>query len=1002
MKAEDFPAFFEALHGYPPFPWQERLMLELHNEGTWPEVIALPTGAGKTSVLDLAVFHLALQASLPPQARTAPRRIFFVIDRRIVVDEAFHHACLISERLASATSGILFEVARALITLASEADAPPLHVAVMRGGLYRDNHWARSPLQPTIVVSTVDQVGSRLLFRGYGLGRGVTRPIHAALVGVDSLIILDEAHLSHPFVQTLESVRSLQHKEQAWLHLPLTWTRMTATPGSDAKVFREDDQDRRHPVLGRRLSLPKLSRLDLVATKAATAAMRSNERAALAQANRHVIAQRAAELAQSLAAGTNAEVTGIILNEVATAREVFETLRAATAETGGEAVLLIGRSRPWDRQALLHESGLWERIRNGRTRRTDAKGPLFVVATQCVEVGADIDFDALVTECAALDALRQRFGRLNRGAHHAMAHAWIIGARHQVAGTATPHFVYGSALAKTWDWMQAQAAQHPNDQHRSATVDFATASLQALLPEGDALTALLTPRAQAPLLLPAHLDLLSHTFPGLAAEPEPALYLHGPLTAPPDVNLVWRADLDPARPDSWAATVALLPPSSAECLAMPVYAVRAWLAARPADVPDIEGVGSEPEPVGDEVAQPRMVLRWDGPQGSVMAASADIRPGDTLIVPSSYGGADCYGWNPASVAEVEDLAEPAALAQRGCLHLRLHPQVWRSRNASLREAGIAPQAFVENLSAIIADHDAGEMELTEVFAEIANTLAGATRLPSWLAMLRTHLEKPRSWWHSPTFYPTENAEPEAFIATLKRRLRPLGLNAGTTEFADEDDSSSEGSTQTLSAHSAQVASLARGYAMALGLPAELVESIALAAAWHDLGKADPRFQRLLGSFAVLDGGEVSPDSTVLLAKSGADALHPDNVPGWAQGFRHESLSLALAAAAPAWPVAAAHRDLALHLIASHHGRARPFLPVVVDAATGPVSMTHQGLRFEATLPHHLEHAGSGVADRFWALSRQFGHYGLAWLETLLRLADQRASREPHGTEDGHE
>ena len=130
-----------------------------------------------------------------------------MVDRRIVVDEAYDRADWIAKKLKAATEGPLATVAKRLKEIGGTDR--PLPTARLRGGVFRDDGWARLPSQPAVITSTVDQLGSRLLFRGYGSSH-LTAPIFAGLAAHDSLILLDEAHCSVPFLQTLKSVERLR------------------------------------------------------------------------------------------------------------------------------------------------------------------------------------------------------------------------------------------------------------------------------------------------------------------------------------------------------------------------------------------------------------------------------------------------------------------------------------------------------------------------------------------------------------------------------------------------------------------------------------------------------------------------------------------------------------------------------------------------------------------------------------------------------------------------
>jgi CRISPR-associated endonuclease/helicase Cas3 len=992
LSTADFAAFHAAVHGgKQPFAWQSRLLEQVTRDRRWPRVLDLPTGAGKTTCIDLALFALALDADQSPEERWCPRRIVMVVDRRIVVDQVAERGRRILRALTSSPDAVVAEVSRRLRGL-TRTEHEPLGVFTLRGGMPKDDGWARTPDQPLVIASTVDQVGSRMLMQGYGVSQGM-KPVHAGLLANDTLLLLDEVHLSEPFRQTLEQLARLRERfADSGLRARFDHAFLSATPGeSQAEPFQLRDEDKAPDApLGLRLHARKPVRLEDVEDRKALEKACVDEAAKLVERHR-----------------TIAVIVNRVSSAGAIARQLEERLCRDTTVT-----LLTGRMRPLDRDERLHE--LRPAVETGRTRSEDAPRRV-VVGTQALEAGADFDFDALVSESASLDALRQRFGRVDRLGVYRNAEGVIV---HDKSTKDDP--VYGKAIIETVKWLKEQEKERPKklkselkrlkdeakklkgdarqradeEIERLQSLDFGVLALEA--PSGAELQPLLAPKPNAPTLLPAYMDLWAQTSPAPSQLPDVSLWLHGPSSGPADVQVVWRADLRAEVLDNGAlevatSTVAAVRPSSLEAVSLPFTVARAWLAGQHAqEFGDTEGA---PQELGrDHKRSPgRRALRWSGDDSEIIVAQAEaepcLRPGDTIVVPADYGGIRQGCFDPEAREPVEDLAERAELFARARPVLRLHPAIAAGLGLSLPLD--EPDEARAALGRVARESDGPAWR--RIWAEglsKGNTTVVVRGEPGWTVLEARRLA----------------------LSTLRRTL-PIGatIEDGVELTTDGDDSFHGGRVVSLAVHSGDVERYARDYARACGLPSALAEHVAMAAWLHDIGKADRRFQLMLRGGSEVD---LYKDET-LWAKS---AMPPSAREAhriaqarsrYPRGARHEVQSLAMlhssldrvqATLAKTVGDAKVDLELVLHLIASHHGYCRPFAPAVTDERPVEVSLAEHrseafgAMNFTSTSSDNgLHRLDAPLADRFWSLVAKYGWLELCWLEAILRLADHRAS-----------
>ena len=389
-----FTYYFLLLTGRPPYPSQSALFSKMIT-GEVPDSLGLPTGAGKTSIIPIWLIALAWMSTDNPSARIG-RRLVWVVNRRVVVDQATDEADGILTKVNELPEND--QLRKALTTLSGGC---PLAVSTLRGQRADNGDWKRNPATPAIVIGTVDMIGSRLLFRGYGNSR-YWRSYDAALLGVDCLIVNDEAHLTPAFARLLMAIRQLQPAART----PYTFHVMLVSAterGLGDTPFQHSLQE------------------DLAASTAFRRVYEAEKHLFLESVPDH---QAATRRLVSLALDNPAPRTLVFVEQPEKALDVARQVKKVVGT--GRVVLLTGTMRGHERDGLAKQ----EAFRVFQAQLAPAE-PHFLIATSAAEVGVNLTSERLITMLAPLDHLLQRLGRLNRfgdqeGQPHVVGEAWVV------------------------------------------------------------------------------------------------------------------------------------------------------------------------------------------------------------------------------------------------------------------------------------------------------------------------------------------------------------------------------------------------------------------------------------------------------------------------------------------------------------------------------------------------------------------------------------------------
>ena len=658
-----FDRQFAALVGPRPFSWQRRLFERLV-KGDLPSALDLPTGLGKTSVMAIWLIARAHEAKLS-------RRLIYVVDRRAVVDQATTEAEKLREALEGKAEhfGLLDEstLAQAKQTAAELKkrlgfnERRKIPISTLRGAHIDNREWLDDPAAPAIIVGTIDMIGSRLLFSGYGVSRKM-RPYHAGLLGADALVVLDEAHLVPPFERLLEAIetggRDFGPRPEGDPEVipPFRLLSLSATGRQrEGEIFRLDDADSSDEIVAKRLRAPKALEL--------------------AEAGDQKLEDALADQAWRLANNGAANIRCLIYCD---SRETAEATDKAIKKLADgdrkkgipkisiETELFVGARRAKERD----DAQKWLRC-HGFLAGSDApcERPTFLIATSAGEVGVDLDADHMVCDLVPWERMVQRIGRVNRRGE-GDASVVIINSgepKPKKPDEPTPREMRDIVAHRSLTVI----AELPNEDGRFDGSPGALRQLAESARKDAALMARIhaatTPEPLRPALNRALIDAWSMTsLETHTGRPDVAPWLRGWVEEVPQTTIVWRSHLAVRQGVSgWPRTTAekkeieeffeAAPPHESEKLETETHRVASWLQERARTL--LKPKRHHPEEgVADQDTDPAVGdIEANEPTEQTVPQSRNLRRNDIVALILSSSGAYCNRQARADVTRVRRL-----------------------------------------------------------------------------------------------------------------------------------------------------------------------------------------------------------------------------------------------------------------------------------------------------------------------------------------------------------